>query len=89
MDNHCLMLKLNSNFVKFIHSDGFPISYLDIHYHSRNLVELHCLVGRVNVAFDSGTPPNIVDLINEGLGKIKEGIKLHNVVEFSYKLCRL
>lgn len=85
MDNLRLMLKLNSNFVKFIHSDGFPISYLDVHYHSKNLVELRCLVERINVAFDVDTPPSIVELINEGLSKIKEGIKQHNVAEFSYK----
>lgn len=85
MDNIRLMLKLNSNFVKFIHCDGFPISYLDIHYHSSNVLELRCLVERIQIRFEPDTPSAIVQVINEGLEKVKWGIRQNNVSKFSYQ----
>lgn len=85
MSQITLMLKLNSNFVKFIHADGYTISYLDIHYHSNNIDELRCLVERIQISFEPDTPFAVVQLINEGLKKMKWGIRQKNVTEFSFQ----
>lgn len=85
MANILMMMKLNSNFVKFVHCDGYPISYLDIRYHSDNTSELRCLVERIQVSFEEDTPKAIVEAIKEGLAKMKEGILQSNTSEFSFK----
>lgn len=85
MSQMTLMLKLNSNFVKFIHADGYAISYLDIHYHSNNIDELRCLVERIQITFEPDTPFAVIQMINEGLKKMKWGIRQKNVSEFSYQ----
>lgn len=85
MDNNRLILKLDSNFVKFIHADGFPISYLEVHYHTNNVDELRCLVERIEIRFEPGTPFDVIQLINEGLMKMKREIRQNNVSQFSYQ----
>lgn len=84
MQQLTLILKLNSNIVRFVNADGYQVSFLEVHYHSGNVDELRCLVERIQVTFDTDTPFSIVQELTNGVKEMKRRIRQTNTTDYKY-----